>query len=82
MPPVRRHPAERPEVRLGRQRAWAAGIFVLGLLLFVWPFVRTPRLSIGLSYAHLLGAWAVVVIGLFAMARGLGGDARRGGDDG
>ncbi len=70
MPTRRRE--ERPGVRWRRQRAWAATILVGGLLLFLWPFVRTPPLSIGLSYAHLLGSWAVVIAALFSMARSLG----------
>lgn len=81
MSPIRRHAGLRPEVRWDRQRAWAASVFFLGLLLFVWPFVRTPPLSLGLSYAHLLAAWALVVVGLFAMSRSLGRARRRGGDD-
>ncbi len=72
---------DRPGVRWRRQRAWAASILVGGLLLFAWPFVRTPPLSLGLSYAHLLASWAVVIAALATMARSL---ARRGrgGDDG
>ncbi|HET8539081.1 MAG TPA: hypothetical protein VFL83_04350 [Anaeromyxobacter sp.] len=69
--PVRRAAEERPYVRWERQRAWAASILTVGLLLFVWPFVRTPPLSTGLTFAHLLVAWVVVVAGLFAMSRAL-----------
>jgi hypothetical protein len=71
-PGASRHP------RLG---AWAASIAVLGLLLFVWPFVRTPLLGIGLSYAHLLGAWGAVVLALALLSRAIGRDRRGGGDD-
>lgn len=79
--PDRRHAAERPPVRWERQRAWAASIFGFGLLLFVWPFVRTPPLAIGPTYAHLLGAWTLVVVALHLMARSLGRDAHRRRDD-
>jgi hypothetical protein len=53
------------------QRAWAASIVALGLLLFAWPFVRTPPLPLGPAYAHLLGAWLLVIASLVAMARAL-----------
>jgi hypothetical protein len=46
-------------------------IFALGLLLFTWPFVRTPLLPLGPAYAHLLGAWLVVIAALAVMARAL-----------
>jgi hypothetical protein len=59
------------------RRAWAGSIAVLGLLLFTWPFLRTPALPIGPSYAHLLGAWAIVVLALGLLARALGPGARR-----
>jgi hypothetical protein len=62
-----------------RRRAWAVSIVVLGVLLFTWPFLRTPLLGIGASYAHLLGAWAVVVVALALLARTLGRDPRPGG---
>jgi hypothetical protein len=75
---ARRRVEERPGVRWRRQRAWAASILAGGLILFVWPFVRTPPLSIGLSYAHLLGSWALVIAALATMARSLG--RREGGD--
>lgn len=67
--PFERRTADRPLVRLERRRAWAATIFFLGLLLFVWPFVRTPPLPIGLSYGHLLASWLLVVVALLAMSR-------------
>jgi hypothetical protein len=67
-------PGERPEeerssARWEPQRAWAASIIALGLLLFTWPFVRTPPLPIGQAYAHLLGAWLLVIAALAVMAR-------------
>ena len=66
--------APSPE-RRRRLRAWAASIVVLGLMLFAWPFLRTPLLGIGPSYAHLLGAWALIVAGLALLARALRPDA-------
>ncbi len=67
-----------PRERQFRRSAWAASIFVLGLLLFTWPFVRTPALDIGASYAHLLGAWAVIVLALASLSRTTGRTRSRG----
>jgi hypothetical protein len=67
-----------PRERLLRRGAWAASIFALGLLLFTWPFVRSPALDIGASYAHLLGAWAVIVVALAALSRASGRARSRG----
>lgn len=75
--PVERRSVERPHVRWDRQRAFAAPLCAAGLLLFVWPFVRTPPPSLGSSYAYLLGAWLLVLAGLHAMARSLGRERRR-----
>jgi hypothetical protein len=44
-------------------------ILVFALLVFTWPFVRTPPLTLGESYLHLLGAWLGVVILLHAISR-------------
>jgi hypothetical protein len=54
----------------------------LGLLLFTWPFVRTPPLPLGHAYAHLLGSWLLVVAALLALARALRAPAGRRGRDG
>ncbi|ABC82574.1 hypothetical protein [Anaeromyxobacter dehalogenans] len=62
-------------------RAWAVTIVVLGLLLVIWPFVRTPPLPIAPAYAHLLGAWLGAVVALAAMARALRPHRRRGPPD-
>jgi hypothetical protein len=52
----------------------------LGLMLFAWPFLRTPLLGIGPSYAHLLGAWALIVGALALLSRAIGrGLSARGG---
>ena len=57
--------------RASRLRVFAGGLLVTGLLLFTWPFVRVPRLHLVPAYLHLLGAWALIVAGLFAMTRGM-----------
>lgn len=62
-----------PGTRWRRQRVWAACVFVVGLLLFTWPYVRTPPLGIGQTYVHLLWSWAFVIAGLAGMARSLAG---------
>lgn len=69
-----------PRERQFRRGAWAIFIIVIGLLLFTWPFVRTPPLGIGSSYAHLLGSWTVIVVGLALLARALRRKARPRGD--
>jgi hypothetical protein len=51
---------------------WASTIVALGLMLFSWPFLRTPLLGIGRSYAHLLGAWALIVGALALLSRAIG----------
>jgi peptidoglycan/LPS O-acetylase OafA/YrhL len=80
--PGERQP-ERSTARWEPQRAWAVSILAFGLLLFIWPFVRTPALPIGSSYLHLLGAWFFVIGALVAMARALPDRPRgRGGRDG
>jgi hypothetical protein len=59
-------------------RAWAAALVALGLLVFTWPFVRTPPLGLVHSYLHLLGAWVAMIVAIAVTARAL----RRGGADG
>jgi hypothetical protein len=53
-------------------RAWGVALVGLGLLLFAWPFVRTPPLGLLGSYVHLLGAWVLVIVATAATARALG----------
>lgn len=65
-----------PRDRQLRRGAWAASIVIVGLLLFSWPFLRTPPLGLGASYAHLLGAWVVVIVALGLLSRAI---ARSGG---
>jgi hypothetical protein len=59
-------------------RAWGMALVVAGVLLFTWPFVRTPPLELAPAYLHLLGAWVVVIAGSWLTSRALG----RGGRDG
>jgi hypothetical protein len=48
------------------------------LLLFCWPFVRSPPLSIAEAFAHLFGAWLLTIAALALFARAL---ARPAGED-
>lgn len=69
-----------PRDRQPWRGAWAASIVVGGLLLLTWPFVRTPLLGLGGSYAHLLGAWAAVIVALAVLSRALDGSGKARGD--
>ena len=63
-----------PEVRARRvlrHNAFAAVLGLLALLLFCWPWVRVPRLSVSQAYLHLFGVWAVLVAVIFWMSRAL-----------
>ncbi len=60
-----------------RQLVFAVGLFVIGLLLFTWPFVRVPPLHLVPAFLHLLGAWALVLVGLAVMSHALGRRARK-----
>lgn len=67
-----------------RARARGAAAVALvagGLLLFAWPFVRTPPLGIAAAYLHLLVSWVLVVAGLALLARALGRGRRAGAPD-
>ncbi|ABS25704.1 hypothetical protein [Anaeromyxobacter sp. Fw109-5] len=69
--------------RVLRQRAFAAGFLVTGVLVLAWPFVRAPRFHLLPAFLHLVVAWSAIVVGLAAMARALAlgdGDAREGDD--
>ncbi len=63
----------RPEraPRVARHAAFAAILGILALLLFCWPLVRVPRLSVSQAYLHLFGAWALVIAVIFFVSRGL-----------
>jgi hypothetical protein len=53
-------------------RACGAALVAGGLLLFCWPFVRSPPLGLLGSYLHLLASWAAVIAGIALTARALG----------
>ena len=55
--------------RLWRHPAVAAGLVVLGLLLFLWPFVREPRPGLGRAWLELMLAWTAAVAALWAVSR-------------
>lgn len=55
-----------------RERAIALTVLGAFLLVFTWPFVRWPPLSLEASYVHLLVAWLAAVVVLGAMARAFG----------
>lgn len=57
--------------RVLRHNAFAAVLGLLGLLLFCWPWVRVPRLSVSQVFLHLFGAWAILVAVMFGMSRAL-----------
>ncbi|HET7752322.1 MAG TPA: hypothetical protein VFK85_00315 [Anaeromyxobacteraceae bacterium] len=63
-----------------RTNAVAAAIATIALLLFCWPLVRIPRLTLSQAWLHLFGAWALLIVALFALARAYGG-ANRARDD-
>lgn len=42
------------------------------LLLFCWPVVALPPLTLAQAWAHLFGAWALVIAALLALARSIG----------
>lgn len=55
--------------RLWRHPAVALGLAALGLLLFLWPFLRQPRPSLARAWIELLLAWALGVAALFRLSR-------------
>jgi hypothetical protein len=73
-PPARDASPARETPRL---TAIAAPLALVALLLFCWPFVRVPRLSLGEAWAHLFGAWALLVAMLFVLSSGIARSARR-----
>jgi len=71
-----------PRADPGRDRARFAALggplVLVALLLFCWPFVRVPRLSLAEAWTHLLGAWALVIAALVLLSRAFGdGSPRR-----
>ncbi len=75
-PDDRRHNA-----RWLRERAVAVAVLAAFVLVFTWPFLRSPPLPLGASYLHLLFAWAVSIGALGAMARAFRRRSKREDDD-
>jgi hypothetical protein len=69
-------PPDLPSEASSRQRVFAVGLLMVGLLLFTWPFVRSPRFHIVPAFLHLLGAWAVVIAALGLLSRALAASTR------
>jgi hypothetical protein len=61
--------AGRHKGRFPRNPAFAVALSVLAALLFCWPFVHVPRLSLWHAYLHLFGSWAAVNVALWWMSR-------------
>ncbi len=55
--------------RLWRHPAVSLGLAVLGLLLFLWPFVREPRPGLARAWLELMVAWTLAVAALVALTR-------------
>lgn len=69
--------------RIWRHPALAAGLALLGLLVFLWPFLRQPRPVLARAWLELLVAWALAVAALFRLSRRRDpADAGRGERDG
>jgi hypothetical protein len=47
--------------------ALAVPLATVALLLFLWPLVTAPRSSLAEAWAHLFGAWAIVIVAIFAL---------------
>ncbi|MBI5069465.1 MAG: hypothetical protein HZB56_14615 [Deltaproteobacteria bacterium] len=68
--------------RFWRHPATAAGLALLGLLLFLWPFVRQPRPGLARAWVELMAAWALGVIALHRVSRRRDPGAPEAGRDG
>ncbi len=63
-----------------RHRLLPVAVAAGALLLFVWPLVRSPPLSLGEAWGHLTATWFLLIVTLVAMGRALGGGAPDGED--
>jgi hypothetical protein len=64
--------AKRGRGRVLGNPVFAAALALLTAMLFCWPFVRMPPLSLGHAYLHLFGSWAMLILALWRIARQLG----------
>jgi membrane associated rhomboid family serine protease len=56
--------------------ALAVPLATVALLLFLWPLVMVPRLSLAEAWAHLFGAWALLIVAIFALVQTAGRSRR------
>ena len=70
-------PSRDPVRSRPRYLALAVPLAVLALLSFLWPFVRVPRLGLVEAWAHLFGAWAILIAALLALVGALGRSSPR-----
>ncbi len=68
------HPGARARRAL-RHRLFPLAVATGALLLFLWPFVRAPTLSLGQAWTHLTMTWLLLIVTLIAMGFALGGSA-------
>ena len=66
---IARRGSRRGAPRLGAASALLA---MAALLLFCWPVVALPPLSLAQAWAHLYGAWALVIAAILVLARSIG----------
>jgi hypothetical protein len=64
-------PARRRRRPVLRDRAFAVAFLAGATALLTWPFLRVPPLPLVGAFLHLLGAWALLLLGLWRMARAL-----------
>ena len=61
-----------PAWRAARAATLRPPLAVAALLLFLWPLVRMPRLPLADAWLHLFGAWALLIVAIFALAKDRG----------
>ncbi len=66
--------------RTWQQPAFAATLAVIALLVFTWPLVLDPPPTFGEAFAHLFGAWAVVVFAAWRLSSALRVESEGSGD--
>jgi hypothetical protein len=59
-----------------RHRLFPLAVAAGALLLFVWPLVRAPPLSLAQAWGHLTATWFLLIVTLVAMGFALDGGAR------